>query len=83
MSKKEKLIASILARPKEVEFRDVRRLLESHGWYLYQHGGSHASFRLPGRLPVIVPTVSGRKVRGNYLKGVLDAIGIEAKCDER
>jgi predicted RNA binding protein YcfA (HicA-like mRNA interferase family) len=57
------MVAAILPRylpgedetPSEAPFRDVRNLLESHGWTLSRISGSHHAFSKPGESPIVVP----------------------------
>lgn len=53
--------------PSDVPFRDLRRLLEKHGWTLARISGSHHVFTGPGR-PIVSVPVHGGKVRHIYLR---------------
>ena len=55
MSKREKFIARIRARPPETDFDDVRCLLEYFGWFLDRVRGSHFTFVKEGEFPLTVP----------------------------
>lgn len=77
MGQLEKLIDRIRARPPEADFDDVRALLEAFGYTLKGGKGSHNAFRKPGHRTIIVPTVSGRKVKRTYLDQVCELLGLE------
>jgi predicted RNA binding protein YcfA (HicA-like mRNA interferase family) len=53
--------------PSEVPFRDLRRLLESHGYALSRISGSHHIFTKPGSLPISIP-VHKNKVKHVYVR---------------
>ena len=77
MSRREKLIARICARPPEADFSDVRALLEDFGWEEKHQKGSHVTFGKEGEFPITVPTVSGRKVKRVYLDKIIERLGLE------
>jgi predicted RNA binding protein YcfA (HicA-like mRNA interferase family) len=77
MSKREKLIKRIRARPPEADFDDVRALLEDFGWALARTSGSHNTFTKDGVSPIVVPTVSGRRVKQHYLDRLCDLLGLD------
>jgi predicted RNA binding protein YcfA (HicA-like mRNA interferase family) len=59
--------------PSDVAFRDLRRLLEKHGWTLTRISGSHHVFTGPGGPIVTIPVHRG-KVRHVYLRKVENAV---------
>ncbi|MBX3361228.1 MAG: type II toxin-antitoxin system HicA family toxin [Phycisphaeraceae bacterium] len=59
--------------PSDVQFRDLRRLLEHHGWELTRVKGSHHHFRGKGRQPISIPVHKGR-VKAIYARQVDQAI---------
>jgi predicted RNA binding protein YcfA (HicA-like mRNA interferase family) len=59
--------------PSDVPFRDLRRLLEHHGWELSRVKGSHHHFRGKGREPIGFPVHKGR-VKAVYARQVEQAI---------
>lgn len=67
MTRLEKLIERIRARPPEADFADVERLLEAFGWRNVRQTGSHAAFKKRGERTIIVPIKGGRKVKRVYL----------------
>ncbi len=77
MSKREKLIDHIRARPPEADFNDVRCLLEHHGWSLDREKGSHTVFVKMGEFPIIVPKSGGHKVKRTYLDQICERLGLD------
>jgi predicted RNA binding protein YcfA (HicA-like mRNA interferase family) len=78
MSQLDKLIERIRRRPPEADFGDVRRLLEALGWTLAREQGSHAVFTKPGEWPLVIPRVSGRRVKRVYLDLLCERLGLES-----
>jgi predicted RNA binding protein YcfA (HicA-like mRNA interferase family) len=77
MSKREKLIARIRARPPEADFDDVRCLLEYFGWSLDRVRGSHTMFVKEDEDPIVVPKRGGRKVERFYLNMICERLGLD------
>ena len=77
MTQFDRLVARILARPPEAEFRDVRRLLEAYGWDLDRVRGSHAQFTKPGERTLSVPMVRGRRVKRVYLSLIIKRLELD------
>ena len=77
MTRIEKLIARIRARPPEADFDDVRSLLEAFGWMLDRERGSHASFSKAGEYPIVVPKHHGRRVKRAYLVLICERLGLD------
>ncbi len=77
MSRREKLVERIRARPPEADFSDVRALLEEFGWQQQRQKGSHITFGKEGEFPIILPLVSGRKVKRVYLDKIIERLGLE------
>ncbi len=77
MTRRDKLIERIRARPPEADFNDVRRLLEAFGWVLDREKGSHAMFTKPGERTITVPRIGGRKVKRTYLDIIIDRLGLD------
>ena len=77
MSRREKLISRIRARPSETDFSDVQAVLEYFGWTFDREKGSHATFTKPGEAPLTVPKVGGRKVKRTYLTILCARLGLE------
>jgi predicted RNA binding protein YcfA (HicA-like mRNA interferase family) len=77
VTRREKLIERIRARPPEADFDDVRRVLEAFGWTLARERGSHAHFVKAGELTISVPRVGGRKVKRAYLNVICRRLGLD------
>ncbi|RIK45327.1 MAG: type II toxin-antitoxin system HicA family toxin [Chloroflexi bacterium] len=77
MSRRDRLIAKIRARPVEARASDVVALLEEFGWVLDRQQGSHMVFTKPGRRSFVVPLVSGRRVTRMYLDQVIELLGLD------
>ncbi|GAA4002421.1 hypothetical protein GCM10022631_11410 [Deinococcus rubellus] len=75
MNRKAKLIAELLAFPTSMDFSDVQRVLEQHGFELRKVSGSHAIFT-DGHLTLSIPTISGRVVKRTYLIQIAQALGL-------
>jgi predicted RNA binding protein YcfA (HicA-like mRNA interferase family) len=78
MGKLDKLIQQFLNYPPEVRFEDVRYLLEAFGFVEIRSKGSHHSFRNEIGQKVVIPKKSGQKVKGIYVKLVVDLLGLAA-----
>jgi predicted RNA binding protein YcfA (HicA-like mRNA interferase family) len=76
MTRREKLIECIKARPPEADFSDVENLLEEFGYERRRQEGSHVSFKKPGARTIIVPLVKGRKVKRAYLDQICDLLDL-------
>ena len=74
MSRDEKLIAKIKARPVEASFADVQKVLELHGWRLARRRGSHVTFNKRGEPAIVVPLVRGSRVKGVYLDHIIERL---------
>ncbi len=77
MSRRDKLIARVCARPPEADFSDVRALLEEFGWQLGRERGSHVTFVKAGEFPITVPKSGGRKVKRVYLDMICQRLGLD------
>ena len=76
MSKKRKLADRLRARPSEMSFDDVQRVLEDHGWEM-RSPGEHTTFAKPGQGHISIPTVSGRKVKRYILIQICERLGLD------
>jgi predicted RNA binding protein YcfA (HicA-like mRNA interferase family) len=54
--------------PSEKRFAEVRKLLESHGWFLERITSSHHVFSKPGEPMKISVPVHGNRVKPNYVR---------------
>ena len=78
MSRIEKLVAKIKARPPEASVGDVVKVLEAYGWALRSQTGSHLSFRKPGDSRLLtISSVHGKSVKTTYLNIVCDYLGLD------
>jgi predicted RNA binding protein YcfA (HicA-like mRNA interferase family) len=75
VTKREKLIARIVARPPTARFSDVRALLEDFGYSLDRTKGSHHTFVRTGEFPIVVP-VHDKTVKRVYLVAICERLGI-------
>lgn len=82
MSKWDKLLARIKTLSKDMRFEELRKVLESYGYTMYQpHGGSsHCTFRKPGCMPITIPV--HEPIKTVYVQMVKEVIESEAKNDE-
>lgn len=57
MSKWDKLLSRILSLSKDMRFDELKKALESYGYEMNapRSGGSHYTFRKPGKNPITIP----------------------------
>jgi len=77
VTKREKLIERIRARPSQARFADVQAVLEDFGWRLRNETGSHAIFIKAGEDHLSIPKVGGRHVKGPYLDLICIRLGLD------
>lgn len=77
VTKREKLIERMRARPVEAEFNDVKALLEAFGWTHDRTNGSHHTFNKDDERSLTVSTVSGRKVKRYQIDQVCVRLGLD------
>ena len=77
MGKLEKLIELFLRQPPEVRFADVRYLLEAFGYVEQRSKGSHHTFSDPNGRTIVIPKVSGQKVKSIYVKRTIELLELE------
>lgn len=80
MTKRDKLIASIVARPTTASFKDVQALLIMFGWKHASTKGSHARFTKAGERSITVP-ISNKRVKRFYLDQVCDRLGLDEETE--
>ena len=82
MSKWDKLLERIKTLSKDMRFEELRKVLESYGYTMYQpHGGSsHCTFRKRGCMPITIPV--HEPIKTVYVQMVKEVIESEAKNDE-
>lgn len=78
-----KLVDKILGNPKDVDFDDLRRLLEGFGYECRQPrgGSSHYTFRKTGSTPITVP--KDKPVNKAYVKQVIKLLNLEEWHEEQ
>ena len=77
MTKRDKLIEKIKARPAEASFADVHALMKDFGWRIDREKGSHVVFVKDGERPITIPKVGGRMVKGIYLDKICIHLGLD------
>jgi predicted RNA binding protein YcfA (HicA-like mRNA interferase family) len=77
MTRREKLIDRIRARPPQARFSDVQALLEEEGWRKDREKGSHVTFVKDDEPPITVPKEGGRWVKRVYLDLICDRLGLD------
>lgn len=72
-----KLVDHVLRNPKNVDFEDLKRLLEGFGFVCHQPGGgsSHYTFRKSGEMPITVP--KKKPVNAPYVRAIIKRLGLE------
>ncbi len=72
-----KLAENILKNPKDVDFTELRRLLEGFGYECRQPrgGSSHYIFRKSGSMPISVP--KDKPVNRKYVTQVINLLDLE------
>lgn len=81
MTKRDKLIARIVARPTTASFDDVRSVLLMHGWEHASTKGSHQRFTKAGERSIIVPLKHGTQVKRVYLDQVCVRLGLDPETE--
>lgn len=76
MTQREKLLEKLQARPVEMRYRDVQRLLVLEGWTLRNQEGSHVTFKKPGHRSITVSTDNGLVPR-YQLDQISETLGLE------
>ena len=82
MSKWEKLLKRIQSLSKNMRFEELRKVLESYGYTMYQphSGSSHCTFRKPGCMPITIPT--HEPIKTVYVQMVKEVVESEAENNE-
>ena len=80
MAQWEKLIEQILHLDKNLRYDDLSKALKTIGYESRQPGGSHVTFRKPGKMPITIP--KGNPVNKAYIELVRDAV-ILSESEER
>ena len=77
MTRIEKLVDRIRAKPPEANFKDVETLLNAYGWQRSRQRGSHVTFSKAGEFPITIPLVQGKRVKRTYLAEVCERLGLD------
>jgi len=80
VTKRDKLIADIVARPSTASFKDVHAVLIMFGWEHASTKGSHARFKKAGERSIIVP-ISNKRVKHVYLDQICDRLGLDEETE--
>lgn len=82
MSKWDKLIARICNLSKDLQFTELRKVLESYGYEMNapRRGSSHYTFRKPGCMPLTIP--KHEPIKKIYVEMVRQVVESEARNDE-
>ena len=75
MSKWDKLLSRILSLSKDMRFGELKKVLESYGYEMNapRSGGSHCTFRRPGRNPITIPKHEPvKKIYVDMVRGVVE-----------
>ena len=81
MTKREKLIARLRARPRQASFGDVTTLLEGFGWTLNRQKGSHVTFIKDGERSLSFPVVGGQYVKGIYVDHIFARLDLDDRAN--
>jgi predicted RNA binding protein YcfA (HicA-like mRNA interferase family) len=81
VGKLEKLIELFLRQPPEVRFADVLYLLEAFGYIEQRSKGSHHTFSDSDGKTIVIPKVSGQKVKRVYVKRIIELLGLSNTID--
>lgn len=83
--KTEKLIEKLLSdpTPHEMDYRDVKRILEHEGWS-GKKGAKHYVYVKVGEYSITIPVHSPKeKVKGYVLKQIIERLNLEEKYGKK
>ena len=80
MSKWDKLLSKIQTLSKDLQFNELRKVLESYGYVMNapKNGSSHYTFRKPGSQPITIP--KHEPIKKIYVKIVKQIVEGEEKA---
>lgn len=80
MSKWDKLLSKIQTLSKDLQFNELRKVLESYGYVMNapKNGSSHYTFRKPGCQPITIP--KHEPIKKIYVKIVKQIVEGEEKA---
>lgn len=82
MSQLTKLVRLVLSAPSEASFEDIKHLLEAFEFQEIRSRGSHSMFRHEDKRMISVPKKHGKKVKGVYVKQVIQLLKLEDWYDQ-
>ena len=84
MSKIQKLIAKLKLLPPEAHIDDVVKIYLYFGW-TFRPGGKHTNILVsPDQTRTrAVPTISGKRVKTQYVKIMIDDLGLNELLEEK
>ena len=82
MSKWVKLLSRICNLSKDLQFDELRKVLESYGYEMHapKSGSSHFTFRKPGCMPITIP--KHEPIKKIYVEMVRQIVESETENDE-
>ncbi|MCK5036763.1 MAG: type II toxin-antitoxin system HicA family toxin [Candidatus Sabulitectum sp.] len=78
MSKKEKLLLKMRAKPPEISFGEFESFMELYGWTRHRQKGSHVIFLNEAGAMLTVPLKHGKMVKRTYIILALKQLGLES-----
>jgi predicted RNA binding protein YcfA (HicA-like mRNA interferase family) len=74
MSKWDKLINRVCSLSTDMRFAELRKILESYGYTINttKSGGSHYTFRKPGKNPITIP--KHEPIKRSYVEMVREVV---------
>ena len=82
----EKVIEKMLSRPKEMDFNDVKRILEHEGWIMRKTTAtSHIVFKKEGVEKIITLSLhsSNSKIKATYIRLIVQILELEEKYGKK
>ena len=82
MSKLNKLIQKLLARPAEARFEDISYVLKSFGYAEIRSRGSHHAFENAKGDVIVIPKKGGKLVKRTYIEQIITLLDLENWKDD-
>ena len=82
----EKIIEKMLSKPKELNFNDVKRVLEYEGWKIRKTTAtSHIVFKKEGVEKIITLSLhsSNSKIKATYIRQIVQILELEEKYGKK
>ena len=82
MSQWDKLLARLRTLAPDIRFDELRKILEKYGYDMCapRSGGSHYTFRKPGKYPVTIP--KHEPIKRVYVEMVREVVEMEAADED-